>query len=39
MNVSLYDYNSESKYYLSEDMEEGEGEDEIFTGDIFAGIK
>ena len=23
MNVSLYDYNSESKYYLSEDMEEG----------------
>ncbi len=23
----------------SEDMEEGEGEDEIFTGDIFEGIK
>lgn len=23
----------------SEDMEEGEGEDEIFTGDIFAGLK
>ena len=23
----------------SEDMEEGEGEDEIYTGDIFAGIK
>ena len=29
--------NFEDEY--NEDMEEGEGEDEIYTGDIFAGIK
>ena len=29
--------NFEEEY--DEDMEEGEGDDEIFTGDIFAGVK